>query len=171
VSIREIVELLRDKIENQDTRRATTRIRDGVEEMDITSHATNADSKSVREHWISSEIFQTLQYEFSDQPYHITQEYQIGRSSVDLLVSHDHDDRNYMIEVKLARSYGSRERLLSQLRRYQKKVPYLRRSFVVLVVERERDLPENKSGVAHVVEEAKNEPDTEVLIKPPEDIL
>lgn len=73
----------------------------------------------------------------------------------------------YVVEVKLAGSYSSRERLLSQLRRYHKNIEELRRTYVLIVAERKRDLPINKDSVAHVVEEAREEPKTEVLMKPP----
>ncbi|APX00231.1 hypothetical protein CHINAEXTREME_20700 (plasmid) [Halobiforma lacisalsi AJ5] len=163
----DLVEFLRDEFESNGPERATTCIRHTLEDLTISPCAGYRDGRAVRERWISSECYQALQYELADLPYEITQEATFGRSSIDLLVSHAHDDRNYLTEVKLAGNYNSRERLLSQLRKYRKKVPYLRRSFVFMVAERERDLPANKESVEHVIQEAEDEPQTEIVVKPP----
>lgn len=169
-SYEKLMEFVRDQLTNQGPERATTRIRHVLEEIEISKSAGNQDSRSVREHWISSELFQGLQCQFEAQPYRIEQEAQFGRNSVDLLVTHERQNRNYIIETKLAGRYSSRERLLSQLRRYRKKVPELRRTFVFMVAERTRDLPTNKEAVEHVVGEARAEPDTEVIVKPPNEL-
>ncbi|WP_135824627.1 hypothetical protein [Halorussus ruber] len=166
----DLVETIRDELSSDGPERVTTRIRHVLNEVEISSNAGRESSRSVREGWICSEIFQGLRYRLADRPYEIEQEATFGRSSVDLLVSHVREDRQYVVEVKLAGSYSSRERLLSQLRKYRKKVPNLKRSFVLMVAERERDLPENKESVAHVVTEAEGEPKTEVVLKPPSDL-
>lgn len=166
----DLMDFVREEFTSNGPEYATTRIRQTLQEIEISPNAGSRDTTSVREHWIASEVYQALRYQFDDQPYLIDQEAMFGRSSVDLLVSHQSADRNYLIEVKLAGSYSSRERLLSQLRKYRKKVPALRRSYVLLVAEHERDLPRNKDSVAHVVEEAEGEPDTEVIVKPPDEL-
>lgn len=166
----DIVAFLRDEFESDGPKRTTTRIRHTLEDLRISPCAGYKDSKAVRERWICSELYQALRYELADRPYDVRQEVSFGRSSVDLLVSHEREDRTYLIEAKLAGSYGSRERLLSQLRKYRKRVPHLHRSFVLVVAERERDLPENKDSVRHVVREAENEPNTDVIVKPPTDL-
>lgn len=166
----DLMEFVREEFDDDGPQRATTRIRHGLEELVVSSNAGRADTTGVREGWICSEAYQALRYEFDDLPYEIAQEENFGRSAVDLLVSHQREDRNYVIEVKLAGSYASRERLLSQIRRYQKRVPHLRRTFVLVVAENERDLPENKSSVAHAIEEAENEPDTEIVLKRPDSL-
>ncbi|TYT61725.1 hypothetical protein [Natrialba swarupiae] len=163
----DLVEFLRNEFESNSPERATTCIRHTLEDLTISPCAGYRDGRAVRERWISSECYQELQYELADLPYEITQEATFARNSIDLLVSHAHDDRNYLIEVKLAGNYNSRERLLSQLRKYRKKVPYLRRSFVLMVAQQERDLPTNKESVKHVIQEAENEPQTEVVVRSP----
>lgn len=169
-SYAELMAFIREEFEQNGPQRVTTRIRQTLTELVISPSAGHADTTAVRESWICSEAYQALRCAFRDHPYRIDQEVSFGRSSVDLLVTHNRDDRNYVIEAKLAGSYSSRERLLSQIRRYRKKVPYLKRLYVLMVAERPRDLPENKSSVAHVVDEAEEEPKTEVLIKPPESL-
>lgn len=166
----ELVEFLRDEFGSDGPERATTRIRHAIDQLEISPCAGYRDSRAVRERWVCSELFQALRYELEELPYDIQQEASFGRSSVDLLVSHEREHRNYLVEAKLAGNYSSRERLLSQLRKYRKKVPYLRRSFVLLVAERERDLPENKESVRHAVREAEDEPKTDVIVKPPDDL-
>ncbi|MFC7082286.1 hypothetical protein [Halorussus caseinilyticus] len=165
-----LVETIREEFDDDGPQRVTTRLRHVLNGVEISANAGHENSSSVREAWICSELFQGLQYRLADQPYAVEQEAKFGRSSVDLLVSHEREDRQYVIEVKPAGSYSSRERLLSQLRKYRKKVPDLRRTFVLMVAERERDLPENKESVAHVVTEAEDEPQTEVVVKPPSEL-
>lgn len=169
-SYEDLVETIREELDDDGPERVTTRIRHSLAGIEISANAGHESSRSVRERWICSELFQSLHYQLEDQPYEVEQEANFGRSSVDLLVSHVREDRQYAIEVKLAGSYSSRERLLSQLRKYRKKIPNLRRTFVFMVAERERDLPENKESVKHVIEEAENEPRTEVVVKPPRDL-
>ncbi len=164
-----LVETIRTELDDG-PQRVTARIRHVLNEVEISPNAGHKKSSSVREGWICSEVFQGLRYRLADRPYDIEQEAKFGRSRVDLLVSHERHDRQYVIEVKLAGSYSSRERLLTQLRKYRKKVPDLRRTFVLVVAERDRDLPENKESVAHVVTEAEDEPETEVVVKPPSDL-
>lgn len=166
----DLTAFLRERFESNGPERATTRIRHALEGVQISPCAGHDDGTAVRERWICSEAYQALRYRFDDRPYEVRQEVSFGRHSVDLLVSHTREDRNYLIEAKLAGSYSSRERLLSQLRRYREKVPHLRRSFVLLVAERERDLPENKESVDHAVRQAEKEPRTEVIVKPPADL-
>lgn len=139
--------------------------------MTVTPNAGHKDSKSVREKWICSELYHAISHELTDLRYSVKQEYSIGRSAVDLLVEHDTADRRYFIEVKLAGSYSSRERALSQVRRYRKNMDHLRRAFVVMVAESGNDLPESKDSVAHVIDELGAEPKTEVILKPPGDLL
>lgn len=170
-SYEELMAFIREEFEQNGPQRASTRIRHGLTELVVSQNAGRADTTAVREGWICSEAFQALRYEFDDLPYQIEQEAGFGRSNVDLLVSHERENRNYVIEAKLAGSYSSRERLLSQLRRYRKKVPYLRRTYVLMVAENERDLPRNKNSVAHTIEEAENEPDTEIILKTPDSLL
>jgi len=167
----DLMEFIRDELEQDGPQRVTTRIRHSLKKLVISPNAGRADTTAVREGWICSETFQVLRHRFQGLPYIIKQEPTFGRSSIDLLVTHERKNRNYIIEVKLSGNYSSRERLLSQLRRYRKKVPHLRRTYVLMVAENERDLPENKGSVAHAVEEAQNEPDTEVIIKPPKSLL
>lgn len=167
----ELMAFVRDEFEQNGPQRATTRIRHSLDELVVSPNAGRADTTAVREGWICSEAFQVLRYELADFPYRIEQEATFGRSAVDLLVTHERDSRNYIIEVKLAGNYSSRERLLSQLRRYRKKVPDLRRTFVLMVAETERDLPQHKSSVAHAIEEAENESQTEVILKHPQSLL
>lgn len=169
-SYEELLRFIRTEIEQNGPKQATTRIRQSLTELEISPSAGRADTTAVRESWICSEAYQVLRLRFADHPYQVEQEATFGRSSIDLLVTHEREDRNYIIEAKLAGSYSSRERLLSQLRRYRKQVPYLRRTYVLMVAERQRDLPENKESVAHAVDEAEAEPETEVLIKPPSDL-
>ncbi|OAQ51059.1 hypothetical protein HTG_19181 [Natrinema mahii] len=163
----DLVAFLRSEFESNGPERATTCIRHTLQNLSVSPCAGYKDSRAVRERWICSELYQALHYELADLPYEVQQEVSFSRSSVDLLVSHNHEDRNYLIEAKLAGNYNSRERLLSQLRKYRKKVPYLRRSFVLMVAERERDLPSNKASVDHAIQEAETEPKTEVVVKPP----
>ena len=167
----DLMAAIRAELERDGPQRATTRIRHTLDGLEISPNAGRADTTAVREGWICSEAFQLLRRDLADLPYSVEQEAIHGRNSVDLLIEHDREDRRYMIEVKLAGSYSSRERLLSQLRRYRKKISYLKRTFVLLVAERERDLPENKPSVAHVVDEADGEPNTEVVVKGPESLL
>ena len=171
VSYVDIMETIRDELVENDGRQATTRIRDAVEGLTVTPNAGHKDGSGVREKWISSELYHALDAEFDGQPYSIVQEYSIGRSSADLMVVHDRDERKYLIEVKLAGSYSSRERALSQVRRYRKNVDGLRRSFVALIAESGRDLPKNKDSVEHILDEFGDEEATEVILKPPEDLL
>lgn len=166
----ELMAFIRAEFEQDGPQRVTTRIRQTLEDLVISPSAGHADTTAVRESWICSEAYQALQWEFRDQPYRVDQEASFGRNSIDLLVTHERENRNYIIEAKLAGSYSSRERLLSQIRRYRKNVPHLKRLYVLMITERLRDLPKNKSSVKHVVEEAKNETKTEVLIKPPESL-
>jgi len=169
-SYEDLLATIRNELNDDGPKRVTTHIRHVLDGVEISSNAGHENSSSVREKWICSEVFQGLRYRLVDHPYAVEQEATFGRSSVDLLVSHDREDRQYVVEVKLAGSYSSRERLLSQLRKYRKKVPDLQRTFVLMVAEKSRDLPENKESVDHVVEEAKNEPRTEVVVKPPAEL-
>jgi hypothetical protein len=39
-----------------------------------------------------------------------------------------------------------------------------------MIAERERDLPENKTSVRHVIDEVEKRDRTEVILKPPSDL-
>ena len=157
-------------IRSTDTRWPTTRIKDALNGLNVSSNAGRKDSKSVRELWISSEAFQALRYEFNGQPYNISQEESFGRASADLFVSHQDGDRNYVIEIKLAGN-SARDKLPTQLRRYEERVPYRRHTYVFMVVERQRDLPSQKRSVRNVIEEVEKRDRADVIIKPPSDLL
>lgn len=156
-------------IRSADARRPTTRIKDALNGLKLSPNVGGKSATSVRERWISSEAFQALRYEFEDQPYKISQEKNFGRAAIDLFVGHENGERNYVIEVKLAGN-SARDKLPAQLRRYEERVSYRKRTYVFMVVERERDLPENKTSVRHVVDEAEKRDRTEVILKPPSDL-
>lgn len=166
----DLIEWYREELTNTGPERVTTRIRHVLDDLEISPNAMYKDSAGVRERWICSEVFQRLIVQFEDQPYTIRQEASFGRSQVDLLVSHDRDERNYIVEAKLAGNYNSRERLLSQLRKYRKKVPELRRTFVLMIATKPRHLPQNKASVKHIIDEAEEERNTEVILKKPADL-
>ena len=167
LSYAEIFSMMRSRIEDNGPKQITTRIRHSMKNLEISSNVQSRKTTSVREKWISSELFQALSYQLEDTDYKIEQEATFGRTAVDLLVTQG--DRNYVIEIKLAGNYSSRERLPNQVKKYKKKVPNLRRTFVLMVAEKNRDLPENKESVEHVVEEVEKEEKTEVIIKKPEE--
>ncbi|MFB6100908.1 MAG: hypothetical protein ABEK16_06595 [Candidatus Nanohalobium sp.] len=167
LSYAEIFSKIRSTIKEDGPKQVTTRIRHSMENLEISRNVQSRKTTSVREKWISSELFQSLKYQLEDTNYEIEQEATFGRTAADLLVHQN--NRNYVIETKLASSYSSRERLLNQVKKYKKKVPNLRRVFVLLIAENERDLPENKDSVKHVVDEVEKEDKTEVILKKPSD--
>lgn len=170
VSYQEVMEVVRTEISEQGPKTISGRIKQILDEIEISSNAGHENKSSVREEWICSEIFQGLRYQLQTKPVAIEQEASFGTNRVDLLISHTKKKQNFIIELKLAGNYAGRKRLLTQLRRYRKNVPYLQWAFVVLIVEKRRDLPTNKKSINHVVEELSNEPKTKVVIKPPDDL-
>lgn len=156
-------------IRSADTRWTTTRIKDALNGLKVSPNVGWKDTTSVRERWISSEAFQALRYEFRGQPYEISQEESFGRAAPDLFVSHRNGRKNYVVEVKLAGG-SARDKLPTQLRRYEEKIPYRKQTYVFMIVERERDLPENKTSVRHVIDEVEKRDRTEVILKPPSDL-
>ncbi len=167
ISYAEIFSEIRDIIKDEGPQQVTTRIRHSMKDLKISRNVQGKNSKSVRENWISSELFQSLRYHLSGTEYKLEQEATFGRTAADILVYQD--SRNYVIEAKLAGSYSSRERLLNQIKKYKKKVPNLRRIFVLLIAEKQKDLPENKESVRHVTDEVEKENKTELIIKKPSD--
>jgi hypothetical protein len=157
------------EIQDTDYRRPTTRIRDALTNLVVSSNATRKTSKSVREYWICSEAFQALRYEFQDQPFEIRQEESVGQGAADLFLRKENGNANYVIEAKLAGSSG-RDRLPAQLRRYEDLVSYRKRTFVLLVVEHKRSLPERKRSVRALIDEVEDRERTEVIVKRPGEI-
>ena len=157
------------EIQDTDYRRPTTRIRDALTNLVVSSNATRKTSKSVREYWICSEAFQALRYEFRDQPFEIRQEVSVGNGSADLFVSHKERNANYVIEAKL-HGKDTIKKLPSQLRRYEDHVKYRRKTYVFVIVWHKRSLPEEKWSVRSVIDEVEDRERTEVIVKRPGEI-
>lgn len=157
--------VIRDTIEDNGPKHATTRIRNSIRNLEISENAQNADTTGVREKWISSELFQCLAKNLRETRYEVEQEARFGRSSIDLLIGDG--NRNYIIELKLAGNASSRDKLPSQIAKYRKKVPDMRKAFALLIAENQRDLPENKDSVRHIVDQTESQNKTEVIVKPP----
>lgn len=168
---RDLMKFVRAELGDGAPQYATSAIRDALEGLVVSPGAGSVGAASVRGRWIGSELFQVLAGRFADRPYAVEQSASFGRYEVDLLVAHESESRNYVIEVVLAGSPTSRDGLVSQLRDYRQAVPHLERSYVLVVVERDVDLPANKEAVATVVADAEDEPDTEVVLKRPEQLL
>lgn len=169
VSYEDIMNTLRDELEEADRRQATTRIRDAVNAIELTSTAGLDTSSKVQERVISAELCQVLRQEFTGQPYDIVQEYYYGRGRVDLAAIHESNKRTYAIELKRAGS-SSRERTLSQVRRYRDNMNGCRRVFAVFVIEDSKNHPQNHRGVSDIIEYIQDEPRAEVLLIPPGDV-
>lgn len=168
-SIEDLTETVLD-IRSSDSRQVTTRIRDAVDMLEVSPNAGGKKSKSVREHWISSELFQCLRYEIEGHPYSVEQEKYFTRgTSVDLFVTRQDGNGNYLIELKLA-GRSTKDRLPRQLRRYEDKASYRKRTFVVFVAEEENDLPGHNPSLADLIEQVKKRTRTDVLVKPPSDL-
>lgn len=170
VSYQEVMEVVKSEISVQGPKTISGRIENVLEEIEISSNAGHENKSSVREEWICSEIFQGLRYQLHSKPVAIEQEASFGPNRVDLLISHTKKKQNFIIELKLASNHAGRDRLLTQIRRYRKNVPYLQWAFVVLIVKQRRNLPANKNSVSEVIDELSNEPKTKVVIKPPDDL-
>lgn len=162
----ELFSTIREAIEDHGPKHATTRIRNSIRDLEISENAQNADTTGVRENWISSELFQCLRKNLQQTQYEVEQEARFGRSAVDLLIGDG--SRNYIIELKLAGNASSRDKLPSQVAKYRKKVPNMRKAFAVIITEKERHLPENKNSVQHIVDQTESESKTEVIIKGPD---
>ena len=161
----ELFSHIKSILQEEGPKHVTTRIRNSIKELEISKNAQHGDTTGVREKWINSELFQILRKNLERTGYNIEQESTFGRSSVDLLIGNE--SRRYLIEIKLAGNSSSRDKLPSQISKYRKKVPNLRKSFALMVVERERDLPQNKSSVKHIIDETEAVHNTEVFTKKP----
>lgn len=169
LTYQELMEFIVDDL-TEDKSRVTTRIKDTVRDMELSKNAGEESTTSVREKWISSEIFQALKHNLEDTDYTIRQEKYYSRDSIDLLISHVNKKRNYPIEVKPTRNMSSFEKLPTQIRRYKKKIPYIKRFFAIVIIEKEKNLPENKSKVKHILEDVNNISNTTILKKTPDEL-
>lgn len=161
-----LMERYRSEIVESESKQVTTRIRETLHNFELSEGAAR---EEANERWITSEAWQALRIAFQSEPYTVVQEETFGRLRVDLLITHDHEARNYMIEFKLAHRTSSLSRAYSQIRDYQRAIEGLRRSWVVVVAQHERYLPEQKARVANMIEDIRELEATEVLITRPED--
>ncbi|MFC7132067.1 MULTISPECIES: hypothetical protein [Salinibaculum] len=166
MTYQQVMESYRDEVVTNESKQVTTRIRETLNNLELSE---GANRKEANEMWITSEAWQALRMAFQDEPYTVIQEETFGRRRVDLLVTHDHDARNYLIEFKLANRTGSLSRTYSQLREYQRAIEGLSRSWLVVVAPEERYLPEQKERVANMIEDVRQLDATEVIIVRPED--
>ncbi len=167
----EFMKFLRDELLDDTPKQITTKIRNVLKDIKISKNAGYKTTKSVRERWICSEIYQALRYELKDTGYKVEIEKSLGnRCTADLFVSHRSEKRNYVIEVKFAGSGESRDRSPHQVSKYQDNVIYLKRTFVVLIAQRERFLPENSYSVKRVIKDVECKLKTEVIVKGPDDL-
>jgi len=166
VSYHELMQFLREELSDSTPKQITTKIRNVLEEIQISKNAGHKKSKSVREKWICSEVCQGLRYELKDTPYEVEVEKSLGRYQADIFVSHSSKNMNYLIEAKFAGS-GSRDKLPHQISKYQDATSYLKRTFVLMIAQKERYLPENFDSVRKVIEDVEEKDKTEVVVKGP----
>ena len=168
ISHYELMQFLREELSDTIPKQITTKIRNVLKEIQISKNAGNKKSVNVREKWICSEIYQTLICELEDTEYEVKIEEDLdNRYRADLLVSHKSGKRNYLIEVKLVGSSGGGDRLPYQITKYQNCISYLKRTFVVMIIQDENNLPESNDAVAKVKEEVESKDKTEVVVKGP----
>jgi len=168
VSYYELMQFLREELSDSTPKQITTKIRNVLEEIQISKNVGHEDSKGVREKWICSEIYQALGCELEDTDYEVKIEKNIGnRYRADLLITHTSGKRNYLIEVKLADRSGSRDRLPYQVTKYQDCINYLRRTFVVMIAPEKSYIPDINDSVSDVKEEIEKKDKTEVVVKGP----
>lgn len=171
VSYEELMSFIRKELSSNEPKHITTKIRNVLQEIEISKNAGYKPTTSVRERWIASELFQALRYELKQTPYKIELEKSYGRYlTADIVISHQSKKRNYAIEVKLAGKSGSRDRLPMQIGKYKKYISHLKRIFVFLVAQKENHLPENHDTVSHVITQLNNKRKTEVIVKHPRDL-
>lgn len=166
LSYEELMDFVQKELTDDTPQRITTKVRNVLDEIEFSPNSQEAGSKSMREKWYSSEIYQALQYELADTPYEVRQEESFGRNRVDLFIDHRNKDRCYAIEIKLANNTNGRERLPTQVSKYRHKIPHLRRIFACLIINRARNMPENKDAVQHVVNEVNDKDRAEIIVKP-----
>lgn len=166
LTYQQVMEAYRDEVVTNESRQVTTRIRETLDNLELSE---GAGRKEANEMWITSEAWQALRMAFREEPYTVVQEETFGRRRVDLLVTHDHDARNYLVEFKLANRTGSLRQTYSQLRDYQRAIEGLRRSWLVAVAPEERYLPEQKERVANMIGDVRELDATEVIIVRPGD--
>lgn len=169
-SYEELALYITNDLSDEEHRRVSTKIRHVLEDIEISPCASEESSTSMREKWINSEIFQGLRYSLDTSRYNIHQEKGFSRRSVDLYVEGKRDSGNYVIETKLAGSSSSLGRVLEQVHTYNEVVPDRRRTFVCIVAERERHMPDRKQSVRRVINKVENEDRTEVVVKPPSEL-
>jgi len=168
ISYHEFMHFLRQELSDDTPKQITTKIRNVLEEIQISKNAGYKTTRSVRERWICSEIYQALRYELKDTDYKVEVEKSLkGNYRADLFLSHRSGKKNYLIEVKFAGKSGSRDRLPHQVTKYQDCISYLKRTFVLLIVQYKKYLPENNDAVAKVIEDVESRKRTEVIVKGP----
>lgn len=170
-SYKEFMEFLRKELSDDTPKQITTKIRSVLEEIQISKNAGEKSSKSVREKWICSEIYQLLRCELSETDYEVELEKTLeGRKRADIFVSHTAEKRNYLIEVKFVGRSSYRDKLPYQITKYQNCVNYLRRTFVLMIAQSNRNLPENNKDVKDVIDNVENRKKTEVIVKGPDEL-
>lgn len=171
ISYYELMEFIRDELSNNTPKQVTTKVRNVLKNIKISKNAGYKTTTIVRERWICSEMYQALRYELKDTDYDVELERSLGRRYfADLFISHNSGKRNYIIEVKFAGKGGSKDRLPHRISKYQDNTTYLKRTFVVLIAQKERFLPENSYSVKKVIQDVERKKNTEVIVKGPDDL-
>lgn len=141
---------------DSDGRRVTTHIKDVLETVVFSSNLGSDAGSRVREDWMCGEIFQALRMKLVDKEYTVKVSQNFGGTEVDILIIHP-ERRSYAIEVKRLENLSNAEKALSQVRRYKRNVPNLRQTYVALVAESERRLPQNNDKVNHLIQDIEEE--------------
>lgn len=152
-----------------DQKQVTTLIKDSLRDFEVSKNAGRNDVKS-RERFISSELFQSLRHNLSHKDkYSVFQEEYSGRSSIDIIVKNEEQKRKYLIEVKMARNHQNLERLKTQMKKYIRGFSYVKYSYVLIVCEKEKNMPDNKESVREIKKEVENM-EAKVISKGPSDL-
>lgn len=168
VTFKVLMETIRDILKD-DQKQVTTLIKDSLRNLKVSKNAGRDDVKS-KERFISSELFQSLRHNLSQkEEYGVFQEEYSGRNSVDILVNNRERDRKYLIEVKIASNHQNLERLKIQMKKYIREFSYVGYSYVLLICEKEKNLPDNKEPVREIKKEVE-EMEVKVISKGPSDL-
>lgn len=166
ISYEDLMEFITSLLES-DTRTVRTQIKHTLKEMEFTGNGAKT-TKGINERFLAAEVFQALYHSLDQRNYNIIREDYRRGSHPDMIV--ENSSRSYLIEFKRARNRSRMEGLPTQVERYKSSVDDLKKVFVVVIVEKEKDLPKNCKKVKHAIETVKDKEKTELIIKEPEEL-
>ena len=165
-SYEELMSFTKSLLES-DTRTVRTQISHTLKEMEFTGNGAET-TKGINERFLAAEVFQALYHTIDNRSYSILREDYRNGSPPDMII--ENSSRTYLIEFKRAANKSGMQGLPAQIRRYKSNTENLRKVFVLIIVEKENDLPEANSKIGEAVKMLEEMNKTEIITKEPEEL-